>query len=247
MASNTTYVTPRTYPSSREEAPVKRLRLLAAAVGAVALLGPSVAQAAGPYPPPSKGTGRVEPSRIKVGECAVFSGDGFAPVTSVAVSDNGSARGTATTDVAGEFSKRLCYGSDARRGRHDLAGSGTGSDGSPLTVYAVLIVEGINQSASNPGTQPGGAAASSGDTTGGSVIVPVAGGTTGGVEAPVAEGGSTGSTVPAGTENSGTRLLLIGLAALGFAFLASLLLLLIARRRRRKDGEEEYGSTPLPA
>jgi hypothetical protein len=217
-----------------------RLRLMAAAVAGLALLGTGVAQAAGPYPPPSKGTGRVDPSHIKAGECAVFSGDGFAPSTPVAVSDNGVSRGTTMTSSSGTFSMRLCYATNATKGRHDLAGSGTGADGNPLTVYAVLIVEGVRQSASNPSTQTGGQAAS-GDSTGGSDGVPVAGGTTGAAGAP-GDGGSSPAT-PVGSENSGSRLLLLGLTGLGFAFVASLLLLLLARRTRRDDG----GASPLPA
>ena len=232
---------------------MKRLRLMVAAVAGLALLGTGVAHAAGPYPPPSKGTGHVEPSRIKVGECAVFSGDGFAPLTAVAVSDDGTAAGTTTTNTNGEFSKRLCYGSDAQRGRHDLGGSGTGSDGQPLTVYAVLIVEGVSQSAGNPATQQGGQAASgnsnsNSSSTGGSQAVPVSGGTSDAAVGAPADGASS-PTSPAGAENSGTRLLLLGAAALGFAFLASLLLLLLARRRRRpQDAGPSYGdATPLPA
>jgi hypothetical protein len=218
-----------------------RLRLMVAAAAGLALLGTGVATAAGPYPPPSKGTGRVEPSKIKVGECAVFSGDGFAPFTTVTITDNGDAAGTATTNTNGEFSKQLCYASDAKKGRHNLAGSGTGADGQPLTVTAVLIVQGVNQSAGNPATQPGGQAAS-GDSTGGSEAVPVAGGTSGAAQGP-GDPGSPATTV--GAENSGTRLLALGLSAVGFAFLASLLLLLLARRRRRReDGPSDPSLLP---
>jgi hypothetical protein len=225
--------------NAQEEAHVKRLRLMVAAAAGLALLGTGVAAAAGPYPPPSKGTGQVVPSRIKVGECAVFSGDGFAPVSEVTVRDNGVVAGTATTNTDGEFSKQLCYGSDAQRGRHDLAGSGTGSDGQPLTVYAVLIVQGVNQSAGNPNTQPGGQAAS-GDSTGGSDAVPVSGGTSDAAQGPGP--GSPGSPATnVGVESSGTRLLLLGLTGLGFAFLASLILLLLARRRRRTEDEGPGG------
>lgn len=226
---------------------VRRLRFSAAVLAGTLLLSGS-ALAAGPYPPPSKGTGHVEPSRIRVGECAVFSGDGFAPLTTVAVSDNGASRGTATSNLDGEFSKQLCYGSNAKRGRHNLAGSGAGSDGSALTVYAVLIVEGVQQSASNPGTAPGGAAGSAAGGTTGDSAVPsiITGGTTGAVEAPVPVDGGSEPTASPAAENSGTRLLLLGLTGLGLAFLASLLLLLIARRRRRDD-DAPYDAVPLPA
>jgi len=221
---------------------VSRLRLALVVLSGALLLSSSVALAAGPYPPPSKGTGQVEPSKIKVGECAVFSGDGFAPFTAVAISDNGEAAGTATTNGDGTFSHQLCYESDAKKGRHDLAGSGTGADGQPLTVYAVLVVQGVNQSANNPATQPGGQAATS-DGTGGSS--PVIGGTSGAVGAPV-DGGSS-PAAPVGSESSGTRLLALGLSSVGFAFLASLLLLLLARRRRRPDDNPPFDSSLLPA
>jgi hypothetical protein len=225
---------------------VSRLWLSGALVASTLLLGAGPALAAGPYPPPSKGTGHVDPSKIKAGECAVFSGDGFFPFKSVAVSDNGEARGSATTDVNGEFSKQLCYASNAKRGRHNLAGSGTGSFGDPLTVYAVLIVQGVSQSASNPSTHQGGAAASTG-TTGGSSATVVSGGTSGAVQAPPAVEVPAGSASPVASANSGTRLIMFGVTCLLLAFLMSMLLLLIARRRRRSENDAPYGAMPMPA
>lgn len=190
---------------------MKRLRLLAAAFGVVALLFPSAVNAAGPYPPPSQGSGRVDPSRIQAGQCAVFSGDGFAPATTVAITDNGVSRGTTITTSSGTFSIRLCYATNAKRGRHNLAGTGMGAGGSTLTVTAFLIVEGVRQSASNPGTQPGGA--------------PVSG---------PGVGGNSGGGVSGGLPFTGSLdLLALALAGLVTVFLASLLLLLVPRRRRR--------------
>jgi hypothetical protein len=205
------------------------------------------ALAAGPYPPPPKGTGRVDPSRIAVGECAVFSGDGFAPSTAVTVSDNGVVRGTTTTSGSGTFSFQLCYPSDAQKGRHDLAGAGTGAGGTPLTVYAVLTVTGVKQSRSNPTTQSGGTASS---TTGGptstSTDPEAQSGTTGAVqESPAVNEGA--SVVPAGTENSGTRLIMLALGGVALAFLASMLLLLLARRRRRREDEGDFDPALMPA
>jgi len=225
---------------------VRRVRVtLAMLAGLVAFGLVAPALAAGPYPPPPKGTGRVEPSRISVGQCAVFSGDGFAPATPVTISDNGVVRGTTTTSAQGTFSFQLCYPSDAQKGRHDLAGAGTGAGGGPLTVYAVLTVTGVKQSPGNPSTQSGGGPSTS--TTGGTTTDPEAvNGTTGALaEGPVVNEGSP--TVPVGTENSGTRLIALGLTGLGFAFLASLLLLLIARRRRRRDDEGDFDAVPMPA
>lgn len=227
-----------------------RLRVSLAMVAGLVSFGlVAPAMAAGPYPPPPKGTGRVDPSRIAVGECATFSGDGFKPRTAVAVSDNGAARGTTTTTDQGTFSMRLCYTSDAQKGRHDLAGSGTGANDSPLTVYAVLTVTGVRQSAGNPQTQSGGAPSSSSSTTGGATSTTTepeaVQGTTGAMqESPAVTEGSP--VVPAGTENSGTRLIMLGITGLGFAFLASLLLLLIARRRRRRE-EGDLDPALMPA
>lgn len=226
---------------------MRRVRVSLAMVAGLLALGVAApAMAAGPYPPPPKGTGRVEPSRIAVGQCAVFSGDGFAPATPVTISDNGVVRGTTATTAQGTFSFQLCYPSDAQKGRHDLAGAGTGAGGSPLTVYAVLIVTGVKQSSNNPSTQSGGAPSSS--TTGGTSTTTTdpeaVNGTTGALaEGPVVNEGAP--TVRAGTENSGTRLIALGLTGLGFAFLASLLLLLIARRRRRREDEGDLGDGAL--
>jgi hypothetical protein len=228
---------------------VRRVRVSLTIVAGLLSLGlVTPALAAGPYPPPPQGTGRVDPSRIKVGQCAVFSGDGFMPATTVTVRDNGVVRGTTLTTSAGTFSFQLCYSSESQKGRHDLAGSGTGADGAPLTVYAVLIVQGVNQSRSNPSTRSGGQAASG--TTGDSATstgATVESGSTGAVQLPPAEAPANGSTVPAGEENSGARLIILGLTGLGFAFLASLLLLLLARRRRRREDDQPLDPAWTPA
>ena len=215
---------------------MSRMRLLGAVMAGGLLLGAAPALAANPYPPPSKGTGTVTPSHIKVGECAVFSGDGFAPAATVAVTDNGASSGSAVTDVNGQFSKQLCYTSDAKKGRHDLAGTGRGSQGDTLEVTAVLIVEGARQSASNPTTAQGGAPAgrSSGPSSPSTAVV--AGETSGAVQEPPAEP-QAGGLAPVDSSSSGLRLLALGAGGLAFAILASLLLLLISRRRRRDEAE----------
>jgi hypothetical protein len=201
---------------------VSRLRLVAAAVvGGLVLLGASTATAAGPYPPPSKGSGHVEPSRIRVGECAVFSGDGFAPATPVSVTDNGEPRGTTTSRADGTFSIRLCYSSNARRGRHDLVGTGAGAGGGTLSVSAVLIVEGVRQTPTTVGNNGG---AVSGEGVGGG------NGT----------GGGTGVLPFTGSP----ELLVVAAAGLVAVFLASLVLLLVPRRRRRR---RQGDGAPLPA
>ena len=222
---------------------MSRFAVLGAVLVAGVALGATPALAAGPYPPPSQGTGTVEPSHIKIGECATFSGDGFAPLTSIAVGDNGADAGTTTTDVNGQFSKQLCYPSGSKKGRHDLTGTGSGSQGDTLTVTAVLIVEGASQSASNPSTAQGGSAGPAAGTSGSgpssSVTAPTAvvGGTSSAVREPPAVP-QQGSVTPVSDSTSGLRLIALGATGLGFALLASLLLILISRRSRRSaDGE----------
>jgi hypothetical protein len=120
---------------------------------------------AGDYPPASEAQGTVSPSRIKAGDCAVFSGSGFRSGAVIAVTDNGAARGTSTAAGDGRFSKRLCYGADAAPGRHVLQGTGdAAATAAPAaarqaffrtaaaeaaqqrTVTAVLYIEGVSQS-----------------------------------------------------------------------------------------------------
>lgn len=111
---------------------------------ALALLSPPAAIAA-PYPPPSDGQGTVTPSRIKAGECATFAGDGFTPLATVSVTDNGSARGTTRAGVDGKFSDQLCFDTTAKRGKHVLRGEGPALDTSTRAVSAVLTVQGVSQ------------------------------------------------------------------------------------------------------
>jgi hypothetical protein len=138
---------------------VRRRVLPAALVGILlglllGLLG-ATAAAAADYPPPSGTSGRVDPSRIHSGDCAVFSGQGFRAHSDIAVTDNGSARGTTQTTPKGEFAMRLCYPVGSAPGRHELRGSGyAGGDGMAAsrtaaggptiqTVTAVLYVDAV--------------------------------------------------------------------------------------------------------
>lgn len=223
---------------------MRQTRWVVAGLVAVATLlsaGPALAK--NPYPPPSHGSATVVPSRIQAGQCAVFSGTGFMPGTTVAIADNGASAGTALADVNGDFSKQICEGANAKRGKHTLTGSGTGSDGNPLTVSAVLTVTGVKQSASSTTTSPQGSSSDPEGTATGpqantsSPQGSLTGSTTGGLGAPPPVSGlGTESQVPAAGSNSGTHLLAYGLSGLGFAFLASLLILLLERRRRGGDG-----------
>lgn len=131
---------------------------------------------AGPYPPPSEGKGTIEPSRIRPGECAVFSGDGFAPRTAITVTDNDAAAGSTHSNADGAFAKRLCFGADATRGRHTLRGTGDAAPAAAQalgllrlssaaaadrrTVTAVLTITGVAQSHQTSGGVSGGAVTS---------------------------------------------------------------------------------------
>jgi hypothetical protein len=116
------------------------------------LLSPGIASAAGPYPPPAEGSGRVSDSRVQAGACVTFSGDGFAPLAPVTVRDNGVVVGTTHADAQGQFSFKVCFAADVKTGRHLLTGTGEGAGGGSLTVSAVVYVEGVSQSAAGVGT-----------------------------------------------------------------------------------------------
>jgi hypothetical protein len=155
------------------------------------------------YPPPSDMSGRVDPSRIHAGDCAVFSGTGFRPHTTITVTDNDSSRGSTETTSKGEFAIRLCYPVGTLPGRHLLRGTGaprggnadsTGSsrgraakEAAPQSVTAELYVDAVPStrgiaggSASLPRTDGGkGAGAGSaavGSASAGSADSPAAGG-----------------------------------------------------------------------
>ena len=156
-----------------------RFRRLTTGAGlALAILAAPLAFA-GDYPPVSDAAGNVSPSRITAGQCAVFSGDGFNPGVTIAVTDNGQSRGTSTADSTGVFHKKLCYGAQTPAGKHVLKGTGDAPDrpattsaarawGSSLlrapaaeatvlrTVTATLVIEGISQSTPGKEHNPGG-------------------------------------------------------------------------------------------
>jgi hypothetical protein len=182
---------------------------------------------AGDYPPSSDAQGTVSPSRIKAGDCAVFSGSGFQPGAVVAVTDNGAARGTSTAAGNGTFSKRLCFGADAAPGRHVLKGTGdaaaTAAAARPAffrtavaeaaqqrTVTAVLYIEGVSQSG------PSG-------TTNSDVM-----------SLPRSDSGGSSST-SAGLAFTGFPALLTALAGVLLVGVGSLLLIGSERRHRRRQ------------
>jgi hypothetical protein len=115
--------------------------------------GTSSALAAGPYPPPVRGSAEVSQSRVQVGDCIIFSGRGFAAFTDVRITDNGKFLGTARTNAKGEFRFKVCFPSDSQIGRHVIRGTGTGAGGGQITVSATVIVEGRSE---QPGNGNGG-------------------------------------------------------------------------------------------
>ena len=111
----------------------------------------TAASADSPYPPPTaQGSGSVSPSRVQAGGCVTFTGTGFEPNTVVVIRDNGHVVGTARADSNGKFTKRVCFGASAQRGRHILTGTGSGAGGGELVVSATVFIMGVSQ-------RPGGA------------------------------------------------------------------------------------------
>lgn len=86
---------------------------------------------------PAQGNGRVSASRINPGDCVTFSGDGFAPGSSVSITDNGTSVGTATANAAGTFSTQVCI---SVLGNHVLRGTGQTIGGTSRVVSARVVV-----------------------------------------------------------------------------------------------------------
>jgi hypothetical protein len=191
----------------------------------------TTAHAEGDYPPPKSGAGHADPARVRPGECTTFSGDGFAPASTLRIADNGDDRGTATSDLQGQFSTRHCFGPGTKPGRHTL--TATGPDGStsgfqaarrqaavaPTSqriVSAVVIVEGVSQSSPQP--------RDTGDVQGG-----------GGLPDAVSLGPDNGAPGQGGGRISFTGLPAVAITLLGLGLVATgALVLLAADRRHRK-------------
>lgn len=112
------------------------------------------------YPPdPNNGAGHVDKSRVAPGECVTFSGNGFRPSSTILVDENGNLAGTAKANNKGEFSKQVCFASDAEPGQHELHGTGPDKGGDcgngnhamtakatpQRTVTATVYVLGVGQ------------------------------------------------------------------------------------------------------
>ena len=109
-------------------------------------LGAALPAAHAQYPP-TVGSGRVTRSELKQCQCTQFSGDGFAPGTTVVVVDRGPdgverTLGTATADERGRFRFKACLGENAAEGTHTLIGRGVNESGGPREVSATVRVAG---------------------------------------------------------------------------------------------------------
>ncbi|HVF04200.1 MAG TPA: hypothetical protein VNA20_05115 [Frankiaceae bacterium] len=121
---------------------------LRSALGTLVLvltLGGTVPAAQAQYPP-TVSAGRVSRSEVKQCQCTMFTGDGFAPNSSVAIYDRGpdgveEFLGTATTDNRGTFRFKACFDENDDQGSHTLIGRGTGVDGRPREVRATVDLE----------------------------------------------------------------------------------------------------------
>src|SRR5688500_9406249 len=97
-------------PASHQTARSVLARAVAATLGAIVFTAsPSAAQTCTYPPKPSTGEGSVDKTRVAVGDCVKFSGDGFLKNSSVSISDNGSPQPAAKATGAGDFKTKVCF------------------------------------------------------------------------------------------------------------------------------------------
>jgi hypothetical protein len=125
------------------------VKVVRTAVGILLLtLGAFVAApAAHAQYPPTVGAGRVSRSELKQCQCTQFSGEGFAPGTSVTVVDEQPGGGervvtTVTADDKGGFKVKVCFDQTAPEGEHTLVARGAGTDGGAHEDRATVTVQG---------------------------------------------------------------------------------------------------------
>jgi LPXTG-motif cell wall-anchored protein len=123
-------------------------KALLGGVSAALVVGLSAAPALAQYPP-SVGAGRVTRSAVRQCQCTQFSGEGFAPGSSVTVVDeypDGSRHAVATVvaDSKGRFTAKVCFDDKSAQGAHTLIASGTDANGAPHEDRAVVTVDGTN-------------------------------------------------------------------------------------------------------
>jgi LPXTG-motif cell wall-anchored protein len=114
-----------------------KLRHVVGALLLALFFGASVAPAAFAQYPPTTGNGRVSKSTTSPGGCVTFSGDGFAPSTTVTVTDNGKTVTTVTTSATGTFSVEVC---PEVLGVHNIRGTGKNPLGATRVVVAQVTV-----------------------------------------------------------------------------------------------------------
>lgn len=115
-------------------------KLLAAAVGAVAMVVALPAAAHAQYPP-SAGTATVDASVVTPGGTVGISGDGFAASAAITISLDERPLTTTTASPAGTFSARVTIPADTSAGTHVLSARGLAADGvSTRTVSATITV-----------------------------------------------------------------------------------------------------------
>jgi LPXTG-motif cell wall-anchored protein len=125
-----------------------KLRHVVGALLLALFFGASLAPAANAQYPPTQGNGRVTKSTVAPGGCVTFSGDGFAPSTTVTVTDNGKTVTTVTTSLTGTFSVEVC---PEVLGVHNIRGTGKNPVGGTRVVVAQVTVtrSGLPRTGSN--------------------------------------------------------------------------------------------------
>jgi len=141
---------------------VKRTCLVVAALCAGSIVSAG-APALADYPGPSPAPPSVSASTVVSGQSVTFTAGGFAPGSTVTVTDNGVIVGAAGADAHGVFVLSVTIGSV---GTHTLTAAGRDASGAPLSVTAT--VEGTASGGSSDGsliTGPAGSGTSSGTTS----------------------------------------------------------------------------------
>ena len=114
-----------------------KLRNAAGTAVLTLVLGGALFSSASAQYPPSAGNGHVTKSTVGPGGCVTFTGDGYAPNSTVTITDNGTTVGTVTTSLTGTFSKQIC---PSVLGVHVVRGTGKTPTGSTRVVVAQVRV-----------------------------------------------------------------------------------------------------------
>jgi hypothetical protein len=91
------------------------------------------------------GKAKVEPSAVKPGECVTMTGDGFKPGAAIQIRRDGQLLNKdVKADSNGNFTTRVCFGTDAVLGAHQLCARGLGANDSARTECATVTVLGLD-------------------------------------------------------------------------------------------------------